>query len=347
MFDEAFITKLKRVGIFIVVFTILFFIFIKIIAYTIPFIIAFLIALSTKPLVSLLRKHLKVSKSVAALISTIIVFFGLLIAIFTVVYKITDESRQLLASIPSIDTIQNEVGEGVSKVRVYFNHINPSIAKKAQEEISNLLATSFDITSGILNTLIAYAAGVPTFFMLIIVTLLSTYFFAKDSPDITNLITNIFADKLKSRVRDVLFEATRMLGEYIKAYSLIVTISFLEIFIGLSILRVKYALILSLLCWILELVPILGIFIVFFPLISLYFISNNYFTAISLFILWIIVVAVRQIIEPKIVSSSLGLHPLAVLAAIFIGLTAYGFVGMIYILSALVFYRILDKVGII
>ena len=45
----------------------------------------------------------------------------------------------------------------------------------------------------------------------------------------------------------------------------------MEILIGLTIFRVKYALILSLLCWILELVPVLGIFIVFFPLITITF----------------------------------------------------------------------------
>lgn len=347
MFNEDFIRKLKHFSIFIVIFTILFIIFFKTITYTIPFIIAFIIAICTKPLVNLIKRRFKLSSSLAALISTVIVFSVLVIILTTVIYKITDESKQLLTSLPDMSVIQSEVSKSVEKIQKYFSHINPSVVQKIQEQISGVLSSSLDITANILNTLVSYAVGLPMFFMLIVVTLLSTYFFTKDMPDVGSAITYIFADKFKPRIQAIMYEAIHMLGEYIKAYSIIITLSFLEILVGFYILKVKYALILSLLCWILELVPVLGIFIVFFPLIGLYFLAHNYFTAISLAILWVIVVAVRQIVEPKIVSSSLGLHPLSVLAAIFIGLTTYGFIGMIYILSALVFYKILDKVGII
>lgn len=347
MFDECFILKLRRFSIFIVIFTILFIIFYKTIYFTMPFIIAFIIALCTKPLMKLFKNKLKLKSSLAALLSTFIVFSLLLILVTLIVYKITDESRQLLASMPNMDYMQNQVSINISKMKIYFNHVDPSIVQKAQDQISNLVSTTFDITANILNYLVSFAIGLPMFFLMFIVTFLSTYFFTKDMPDVTSSITFIFAEKQKQKVRDILHEATHMLAEYIKAYSFIITLSFLEIIIGFSLLHIKYALILSILCWFLELVPILGIFIVFFPLIIIYALAHNYFVAISLSILWIIVVSVRQVVEPKIVSSSLGLHPLSVLAAIFVGMSTYGFIGMIYILSALVFYKILAKVGII
>lgn len=247
---------------------------------------------------------------------------------------------------PSIYTIQDQVGNVISKINLYSKHIDPSIVQKVQDEISNLLTTTFDITATVLNTLVSLAVSLPMYLMLIVVTLLSTYFFTKEMPDITKAITSIFDEHHQEKIKHIQFEAIHMLGEYIKAYSFIITVSFIEILTGLSIFKVRYALILSLFCWILELIPVLGIFIVFFPLITIYVLAHNYFIAIGLSILWLIVVLVRQIIEPKIVSSTLDLHPLAVLGAIFIGLSAYGFVGMIYILSALVFYKILSKVGI-
>lgn len=347
MFDMYFLRKLKRFAIFIVIFTIFFIAFFATISYTIPFIIAFIIALCTKPLIHFFKNKLKLSTAVSALISTILVFSLLLIILTTVIYKITIESRQLLYSMPSIYTLQTQVSNSLSKIKIYFNHVDPTLVQKAQEQISGILSTTFDITVNMLNALVSFAIGVPMILLIVVVTLLSTYFFTKDMPDIPKAITSIFADNQKARVRDILFEATHMLGEYIKAYSFIITLSFLEILIGFVILKVKYALILSMMCWFLELIPVLGIFIVFFPLIGLYFLSHNYFVAVGLSILWFVVVAIRQVIEPKIVSTSLGLHPLSVLAAIFIGLTAYGFTGMIYILSALVFYKILNKVGII
>jgi sporulation integral membrane protein YtvI len=346
MFNEDFILKLKRFLIFIAIFTVGFIIFLKTISFTIPFIIAFIIALCTKKLMPLFKDKLKLSKAVSAFISTIIVFSIVLIILTIVIYKITSESKQLLNSIPSIGSLQIQASQSVSRIRIYFSHVDPSIVQRAQDLISGLISTMFDFTTQILNALVSFAIGVPMFLLIVVVTLLSTYFFTKDMPDVPNRITSIFAENQKAKVRDILFEATHMLGEYIKAYSFIITISFLEILLGLILLKVKYALILSLVCWVLELVPVLGIFLVFFPLIAIYFLSHNYFIAIALAILWIVVVAVRQVIEPKIVSHSLGLHPLAVLAAIFIGLTVYGFTGMIYILSALVFYKILNNVGV-
>lgn len=347
MFNENFIRKLKHFIIFIVIFTIFFVTFFKTINFTSPFIIAFIIALCTKPLMYLFKNKLKLSDGLSALLSTVLVFSILIIILTIVIYKITVESKQLLTSMPNIYIIQEQVGNVLSKVRIYFSHVDPSIVQKAQDQISGILSTTFDITANILNTLVSFAIGVPMFLLLIVVTLLSTYFFTKDMPDIPRVITDIFSAEKRATVRDVLTQATRMLSSYIKAYSFIITLSFLEILLGLIILKVKYALILSIMCWFLELIPILGIFLVFFPLIAIYFLAQNYFVAIALSILWIVVVAVRQVVEPKIVSSSLGLHPLAVLAAIFIGLTTYGFIGMIYILSALVFYKILSKVGII
>lgn len=347
MFNQNFIKQLKHFAIFIIIFTIFFVFFLKTISFTIPFIIAFVIAQCTRPLMYLLKKKLKIKGSLAAFISTIVVFSILVIIITVLVYKITDESKQLLASMPSIDTIQNHVGAAVGKIKLYFKHVDPSIVQKAQDQISNLLSTTFDFTANILNTLVSLAVSLPMYLMLIVVTLLSTYFFTKEMPDIGRSITKIFDENHQQKIKHIQHEAIHMLIEYVKAYSFIITISFIEILVGLTIFKVNYALILSLFCWVLELIPVLGIFIVFFPLIAIYILAHNYFTAIGLSILWLVVVLVRQLIEPKIVSSTLDLHPLAVLGAIFIGLTAYGFIGMVYILSALVSYKILNKVGII
>jgi predicted PurR-regulated permease PerM len=76
-------------------------------------------------------------------------------------------------------------------------------------------------------------------------------------------------------------------------------------------------------------------------------IGNNYFAGIGLLILYALVFVVRQVAEPRIVSSSLGLHPVSVLAAIFIGLKANGIAGMFFCMFLVVFYNIFKKVNII
>jgi predicted PurR-regulated permease PerM len=68
---------------------------------------------------------------------------------------------------------------------------------------------------------------------------------------------------------------------------------------------------------------------------------KEYFVALGIIILYLIISVVRQVIEPKIVSVSLGIHPVLVLAIMFIGLKAYGFWGLIYLTMLVVSYKVL------
>ena len=134
---------------------------------------------------------------------------------------------------------------------------------------------------------------------------------------------------------------------YAKAYSIVVFITFVEVLIGLSILKIEYALILSILCAIFDVLPIIGIIMIFIPLVAYKLYIDQVGIAVGLIILFIFVIVVRQIIEPKILAHTLDIHPLLILAAIFIGLMVSGFAGMIYFISLMVAYKILVKVNVL
>ena len=50
--------------------------------------------------------------------------------------------------------------------------------------------------------------------------------------------------------------------------------------------------------------------------------------AVGLVVLYIIITAVRNITEPKIVGSNIGLHPVLTLCAMFLGLRLFGAIGV-------------------
>lgn len=86
---------------------------------------------------------------------------------------------------------------------------------------------------------------------------------------------------------------------------------------------------------------------VYLPLILVNFFKGGYFTAIGLIILYIITTIVRQIIEPKIVSKSIGIHPVLVLAILYVGFKAMGIVGVVYLMGLTVLYKIFKGADII
>jgi sporulation integral membrane protein YtvI len=142
-------------------------------------------------------------------------------------------------------------------------------------------------------------------------------------------------------------EAKKMLGGYVFSYTIIIFCTFLETLIGFSILGIKYALILSVISAIFDVLPVLGVGSVYVPLAIFHLLSGKPVLGFGILILYALVFVIRQIIEPRILSSSLGLHPVAVLAAIFIGLKANGIAGMFFCMFLVVAYTIFKKVDVI
>ena len=51
---------------------------------------------------------------------------------------------------------------------------------------------------------------------------------------------------------------------------------------------------------------------------------------IGLFVLYVIIIVVRQILEPRIVSVNIGVHPIFTLIAMYTGFRLFGFLGFIF-----------------
>ena len=110
---------------------------------------------------------------------------------------------------------------------------------------------------------------------------------------------------------------------------ILLSVTFLESYIGLTILGVKYALIFAIIIALVDILPILGTGSIYVPTAILNILWGNYKTAIFLLVLYGIIVTVRYMIEPKVVGAQLGIHPLVALASIFAGLQLVGVAGVI------------------
>jgi sporulation integral membrane protein YtvI len=116
---------------------------------------------------------------------------------------------------------------------------------------------------------------------------------------------------------------------YLKAYLLLFLLTFSELFLGFSILRVEYALLLALLVSLVDLLPVLGVGIVLVPWSIVMLLQRDYRLGAGLLILYGTVLLVRQIMEPRLVGKSLGLHPLITLFASYAGWRLFGVLGML------------------
>ncbi len=343
MFNKAFINDLKNLGIFVGIYTVLFILLYSTRTFTFPFILAFAIAFLIQPVTKFFRTRLKFKRNVPALLASIAVYIILFALLSLLFYSIIFEARQLLINLSSanLEIVLNPARNLIKEIGLYFQQIDPAFIEKNSSQLSSLLKNSVDIVGKSLSTFLSIAMSVPMWITVIFIVILSTYFFSRDMTSIKKRTVSIFSEDGRQKFEKVWNQGIKMLTQYVKAYFFIYFLTFVQTLIGFSILGVKYNVILSIICAVADVLPILGIGIIYLPLALIYILAGNYFTGIGILVLFVLISIVRQIVEPKIVSTSLGIHPVATLVAIFVGLKAFGFVGMVFFTFMIVFYKVL------
>src|SRR5699024_11213497 len=139
-----------------------------------------------------------------------------------------------------------------------------------------------------------------------------------------NLLTEQTAKKvtfMNKRLSTVFFG-------FIKAQFLISIIIFIASFIGLLFITPDMALLMSLIIWAIDLIPIIGSIIILGPWAIYMFLVGKIAMGVKLSILAILLLIIRRMIEPKFMGTYIGLSPLATLISMFIGLKLIGFLGL-------------------
>ncbi|NMM62046.1 sporulation integral membrane protein YtvI [Clostridium sp. P21] len=350
---EDLLIKLDKFMIFFIIYTVVFLTFFSTINYTLPFVLALLCALILKTPTRYIIKKLKIKSSSASLITTIIFFTVLILLLSFGIGILTTEAIQLGKNTQSyISQNSSNVYESFEKLQKYYKNLDPYIINAVDKNFSNFVTKvsniTVSVTGKVVSTIICFLTSIPYIIMVILFTLLTTYFFTKDIVNVKDKFLTIIPENQTDKIFYIYLETKKMLIKYLLSYMFIISITFLETIIVFLVFKVKYAIILSTLCAFVDILPILGIGTVYIPLALIYvFLFKNYITAFGIIISYILVSIIRQIIEPKIVSSSLGINPVAILAALFIGLKADGILGMIFCIFLVVFYNIFKKINIL
>lgn len=349
---DEFINKIDRLIIFFVVYTLVFYLIFGTLNYTLPFALALVFSMIISKPTKFIIKKFKIKNSIASLITTSI-FFILLVAILAgIIAGLTKEVVGIAKGIQVyISNNSNDISHFFNKLYKYYNNLDPVIISNIEKNISSSLTKisnlTVKITSGALSGLLSLFSSVPYMIMLAIFTVLSTFHFTKDMSAAKEKVLDMIPLENSGKILYTIREARKMLGNYILSYVAIYFITFLVTLTGFSIIGVDYAVTISIISAILDIMPVLGISVTYIPVSIFYFLSGNYFIAFGVLILFVIAAATRQIVEPKIVSTSLGIHPVAILAALFIGLKANGVMGMFFCVFLVVFYNVFKKIGVL
>ncbi len=361
LFEATRTEKMRRFIIKVIYFSlilgIIFIVFKYAINIILPFVIAFIVAMIAKPIISFFVNKLRFPRGLASII-TVILFYGtvgtlavlvivqLILAIKDWIVTLPDYYRTTLAPFISsqLDNLEKwitSLGPDVdSDIISSLSTLSDNVVVKLGNIIGNI-ATSF------VNWTVSTVTSLPSLFINVIITIISTFFMSLDYPKITAFIKL----QLSERRADTLVKVKDGLGatlvKYIKSYALIMLMTFAEIFLGLSIVGIKNAAIIAAIIAVFDILPIVGSGMILFPWTVISLIQGNYKNALGIGIIWIVVIIVRYIMEPKIVGDEVGLHPVLIFMGMIVGTYFFGGFGLLGLPVALALIKKLHDQGTI
>lgn len=118
-----------------------------------------------------------------------------------------------------------------------------------------------------------------------------------------------------------------------------------ELSLGFTFIGVENSFLVAAVIAFLDLLPVIGTGGVIIPWIIIELLLDDFNFALKLFSLYLIVTVIRNIIEPKTIGNQLGLHPLIMLMCMYVGIRAFGIVGMFVVPVAAVLLKQLYDSG--
>jgi sporulation integral membrane protein YtvI len=195
---------------------------------------------------------------------------------------------------------------------------------------TRLIQTVPDIAATILKYLASVAGFLPILLFIIIVVVISGYYFtAKNRFLYTLARRNITSKSFRQRSIRLVNKLSTTLFRVIGGYAFLLLITFVMGLIGLMIIRMPYPVIFAVILALLDLLPVLGIGTTLIPISIYMFVIGNVFGGVGALLLLAIMVSIRRLIEPPILGNALKLHPMATLVAMIVGYGIYGLAGII------------------
>lgn len=318
-----------------------------------PFIAAFIIAYILRRPARFCSKKLRIPYKLVAFIIVLLFYctIGTFIALIGV--KLFSNFADLVLRLPSIYTsgiepylislykqIENEVYKMDPALISIINEYFISFIQSLGDLISSLSVTAVGAVSGV-------ASYLPVFFIKVLLMVISSFFIVGDYDLLVGFILRQFSGRGQELVIQIKEYVVGTLFVCIRSYALIMSITFVELSIGLSIIGVENSILFALIISVFDILPVLGTGGIMIPWSIITALQGNYTMAVGLIAIYGVILIVRNILEPKIVGSQIGLHPVVTLISMFVGVQLFGVIGLFGFPITLSLLRHLNSTGAI
>ncbi|WP_240689167.1 sporulation integral membrane protein YtvI [Ammoniphilus sp. YIM 78166] len=317
----------------------------------IPILLAFITALALEPLVQWFQKGLKTDKRLVP-VSITFTLFVLAIGIvmhFTITYLV----REAIKFIYRLPHYVVEITRFLEELIRDFNRAIADLPQKdliireLEQQSQLTLAKTQMLSQNAIPTIAEWIQSIPNMLIVTLIYLITLFLVSLDMPGIIHNFYSHFQENTRNKLHYIFTKLSRVFTGFLKAQVLISIVIFIVAYVGLLYITPKNALIMAIIIWIIDVIPLIGSIVILLPWSLYTLISGNTTMGLQLLILTIILLILRRTLEPKIMGDQIGLSALPTLLSLYFGFYFFGFLGMIIGPLVLIAIRSASEVGII
>lgn len=319
-----------------------------VLAVTLPFLIAYGVAALLHPACVFLSGKTRIPEKVFGILLPLLFFtaLGILISLgvrsgITELKKISENGNALQGvlqaaierfedwkrRLPLLGNLQTGDGGQTldQSVDLFFDNLGKNIINA--------------VTTRIPGDIAAFLSSLPSLLLFFLVTVIASFYLILDFDSVKQRLLALLPATAANKWPTLAENIKKFLRGFLRAYALILFLTFCELMAGFTILDLEYRFIPALVISVVDIFPVLGVGTILIPWGLFCLLQRDYFLGFGLLILWAIVSVIRQIIEPKIVGGTLGIPPLIALISLYVGFRLFGLLGMLLSPAAVLLFR--------
>lgn len=333
--DVSYWTRVIKKIIYVVAILVGLYLSFKLSVFYMPFLVAFVISLIIEPAIKFIMKKTGLTRRTSSIIIFVLVLGILLGGITWGLITLFSESSSLLQGLNDyFDKAYIQIQKLISSFQFDKIKFSNELLNLIQNSAGEVLNTASSWIRNALTGLINLMTSIPTIAICIGITIVALYFICVDKiyilDQIEHHLPKVWVKKIGNHLRDLI----KTLGGYLKAEATLVLVSFIISLVGLYVLsiagfNIKYPLLMALAIGFVDALPILGSGAVMIPWAIMSGINGDINLGIAIIVLLIIMSIARQMLEPKLVSKNIGVHPIFTLIAMYTGFKFIGIFGLL------------------
>lgn len=316
-----------------------------------PFLFAWMVAMILRPAIRRITKRTGLPEKAVSVVCIIFVL-SLVIGVVTVIFgRLASELKGIGEHL--MQDAEGAVGdifdyiERISEKLPFADGGDTDAAERIRSSVLSMVEGAVSSFSAkVPEAVLDVVAALPSVLLFTIALIMATFYMGADLKGINSFIVGLVPKQSRER----LFEAKQKLADagikYVRAYLLILFITFVQLLVGFLCLKIPYALTLASVIALIDILPILGVGTALVPWSVVMFIRGDRFLGIGLLIIFVVIWIVRQVIEPKIVGHSMGISPLVTLIAMYSGYKLIGFSGLFIFPLVIILIKNLNDIGV-